>query len=301
MKKIIISVVALMLTFISCSKVGEDNGISTEPQSGEMVDFSAIITSRVTSSTFEANDQITISSYSSGEVVDSWVEYTWDEATFTSSTPILKVDGLSLSYIGVYPAKSSSSFSHTVAPSQNTGDNYQESDLLVAQIDATTSNSVTLDFNHVMAQFNIALIINDKRSDNNKDSEIEITNLTFNLPSGSTVQCNVETKSYVASGSAISITPAMGSDSRSYTAIFAPQSVANSYQILTATIEGSDEKWLLNGAMTFKSGNSYSCQWEVAVYDDKVVSQEATVITSSITGWSNKGAVSGEEVSNDDF
>lgn len=275
----------LCMSFISCSDV--ETSTSGQQDGAGAISFSTKITSRVSGSSFDTGDMVSIASYEDGTLVDEWVEYKWDGSMLSSDNYIQKEYKIYYSYIATYPAKTSATFNHAIIADQSSDKGYDRSDLLVAHVATTRDEEIRLDFYHILAQLNITIDINDTRS--NKE-EVTVENLYIYSPAGASVYCDVEYELYTTDDSAITITPAKISD-LSYSAILAPQYIDKGVDLMTVVINGEKVIWSSGNYYTFKSGMEYSSTWSITLSDDAITTEEVTISELSLNDWSSGGDV----------
>lgn len=266
MKKIF-SIIFCFSLLLGCNK--DTTTFNTEMDSE--VTFTTNITSvtRVTSDIFDNNDEIYVSAYDNGALYAELKSYIYNDATFTSTSPIYYEDtDQKLSYIAVYPALSDfdTEFTFEANTDQSSGDNYELSDLLVATLEETNEINPSLDFYHQMSS--IVLTVNDEIFDNGT--------VVFNLKNGVTI--DVIEGTYAATGDAVEITPA-SNGTLSFKVIVAPQSIAADAVIATYTAGGVGYQWVSAGNVELVSGYRYSYSWDIET--------DSVVMDGYIEGWND--------------
>ncbi len=249
-----------------------DGDLDSFIESKEVVFTSSINDqSRVSSNVFESGDEIYVTALEDSASFATKVAYSYNGSIFTSNDPIVySSESQQLSFRAVYPAVSNyaESFSFTILADQSSGDNYEMSDLLTASVAATSSVCPDLQFNHKMSN----IIINITSSGKSGGvMEVEAKNA---------VSCNVVDDSYVASGSAVTITPA-ASGSAGYTMLVAPQTISAGEIFATYVVDAITYTWTLDANTTFLSGYKYTYNWNL-------VDREVT-LDSVINDWGDGG------------
>ncbi len=269
-------IAASVAMLCSCDEVAPEDidsgALDTLIESGEVVFTSSISEqSRATSSVFESGDDIYVTALEGATAHATKVLYSYNGSIFTSNDPIVYDDESQLlSYRAVYPAVSdyADSFSFSILADQSSGDNYEMSDLLIANASATSSICPELEFYHKMANVVINITTSGKSGG---AMEIEAKN---------TATCDVVGGTYVASGSDVTITPA-ASGSAGYTAIVAPQTIAANSLIATYVVGGITYTWKADANITLLSGYKYTYNWNLT-------DREVT-LDSVINNWGDGG------------
>lgn len=223
-EKTLLLTFSALLALTSCNEKIE----ITEATTSNEISFSSQIgaSSKVSGSFFESGDEITVlGTLSSGETQTA--TYTYSESSFTSTEPITKEsEDEAIAFKATYPCISdiSAPFDFAISTNQS-GDGYELSDLLVANIEATASLQPTLTFSHKLT--NLVMIF--KLSDGTAiiPSSVEVSAL-------SNVQCDIEADTYSATGEVAAIN-AVVSGTTGYKAIIAPQTIAEGANFISAS------------------------------------------------------------------
>lgn len=278
MIRLLISLFILSACVCSCSNDADvDNSQITSGESQAVI-FTGSVT-RVTDNLFDSGNTISITSYSDAIAQDENIKYSWSGSAFeaVSASEAIQINesaSESLSYVAVYPAQSSESFSHSIAVDQS-GDGYEQSDLLVAQVAATKESTVDFVFEHQLTLLQLDIVeIDDQRSDK---SEGELTAWVGSFYTvGSAVECNAAQGSYqVSNDNSLDITPKVVGDSNM--AIIAPQSVEGGETLGSIKVAagggliGTEYDWVLESSTEFKAGYKYLYEVSVTVKDNEVV------------------------------
>lgn len=313
MRKLLIFAFALSALMVSCDDSSEEvdgQGTGGDDSTGggdsteQVVSFSAGITTRALADAFLSWDLISINSYSGTTLQDGYVEYarslmsTSFDAVNADEAITIDVDAEeSLSYVAVYPAQSSDTFTHTIAADQS-GDGYETSDLMVAYAEASTATSVEFDFYHAFSQVNVTLIIDDQRTVTGSDNVIE-SSISEIYAKGSNIECNIISGAYTANSESLSISPAAAGSV--YSAIVAPQTIAQDAEFFTALVNvGSGAyTWEMDEAREFKSGYRYDFEATVVVSDDTNVNINVEFLGASINDWGEETRIESIKVSSD--
>ncbi len=239
MKKIALFLSALLL-LASCSKPGD--GLDPMPSiNGNEISFTngGIKFTRVSNGQFDNGDVVTVRAFEQGAEYDQ-ATYSYSAPKFTSSEPIKISEKQELSYQAIYPSDASFVGVHNIFADQSNVENYEQSDLLVATVEATDSPNPELVFRHVMS----SIILNVKVLDNGEAVSDADLDVTFNLKSAANVDVNDE--SYTATGDALAVTPysSVGNGSSevyNYSLITAPQIIAANSVIATVIVNSADK------------------------------------------------------------
>lgn len=268
-KKVIISLLSLSALCSCTDIIGE--GVTTPSTDPVEISFSSSIASKVADGAFELNDEITVSAANGTTAYATNVSYIYNGSIFTSQTPITQiVDDLKLSYTAVYPADSTRTdqFAFEIKSDQSADDNYELSDLLVAEVEATSEICPKLAFDHKF----VNIVLNITTSGKNGGS--------MTMVAKNNVSCTISTNSYTATGESATITPATYGTT-GFTVILAPQTIAKGSTIATYVYEGISYSWVASSDITLQSGYKYTYNWSLA---DREVTLE-----SEINGWGDGG------------
>ncbi len=249
------------------------------------ISFSSEIT-RVSGNSFDSNDIISVAAFESkGDIYDGVKSYTFDGSSFESESPYVIEDGNTLSYVAAYPHKSGidTDFTFTIATDQSASDGYENSDLLTASVTATDSSKPTLQFGHQMS--NLVIILNITYGGVAVTSPV-VSGLKVSALNNTI--CNISKDSFVGTGSATALTPAVVTANKEYSTIISPQYVAAGATLASVTIDGETYTWDVTSAITFMSGLKYEYTWNI---DTKEKTSEL-VFTGDIIDW-GEGSIDG--------
>lgn len=268
MKKIFLSSLGVALLLTSCEK----NSDPTPALEGEVTFTSSIssLETRVTDSEFEDGDAISVYALSGATLVAENVKYESVNGVFVSDAPIVS-SGDALSFLAVYPYMSELATSGTlsVAVDQSTEAAYEASDILGAATSATTDICPELNFSHLLSAVQV-----------NITSEVAVSGVVVNAKGS--VDYQLVTSSYSASGDAVAITPKAVGEA-SYIAVVAPQSVAAGTGLIEVTVDGVVSVWNISDAVELESGYKYVC--------NVTVSSSGVVFSGDIEPWTDGGNI----------
>ncbi len=274
MKKIAILAMGAAVALTSCNK--EESQV--EVAGSNVVSFFAHdIRTRVTGTSFDIDDVISVQAFKDGEAFDTAdYKYAGNSNEFVSDDPIAyqSDSAFELSYQAVYPATANfaSTFTHSIAVDQSGKESYEASDLLVATTEATSSLKPELKFLHRMSRVNIALTVNRDGVESTQDV---VSSLKVNA--ATEAACDITADSYTASGEVVEITPA-GADLK-YIVLVAPQEIAaNGFAVATI---GGETFTMENVEATLASGYVYELEWTI----DLTTGTQEVEIISSIDDW----------------
>ncbi len=253
MKRDLLLLLSALVALTSCSK--DDVVTTTDPQTTQ-ISFTTEIKTRVSGSSFEAGDAVSVYAFD-GATQYASAEYTYADSKFSSTNPITYIgdDEKSLSYTAVYPTVDDLAFSFEISGDQSKDENYYASDLLVANVAATTSAEPKLSFYHKMSSIVLNISVTQNGEAVTAGSSVEMYALN-------NVDCNAITDSYVATGSTTTITPAANGTS-GYKFIIAPQDVKAGESFATLTVGDVTFDWIESKDLNFLSGNEYNYTWKV--------------------------------------
>ncbi len=214
---------------------------------------------------FEEGDNISVNAFDESEYFISKV-YSYSNGVFSSADPIVYANpSQKLSFTAVYPAVESSyeAFDFAMSADQSAYDSYEEADLLVAKVEATSEETPKLVFDHKMVSVNVTVEGADK-------SDVNVVVYAQN-----SVSCDVDNDSYEAVGDVAAVTP-YESDGV-YKAIVAPQFVSSSVDFVVVEIDGESYPTHLSEDVELVSGYKYNL---TATFENKSVS-----LTADINPW----------------
>ncbi len=267
MKKNLLVLLGAFVALTSCST----DKSSVAPAGKNEISFTLDgIMSRVVDNQFETGDAISVNAFENAALYAS-AEYSYSNGTFTSASPIAYdgSDSKSLSYHAAYPAVEnfSSAFTFEVAEDQ-TGEGYEASDLLVANVAATTDVKPALSFYHTMS--NIIINVNG--------TNVASSAIVFNAQKS--VACDITAATYVANGDAAAITAAKNGNV-GFKAVLAPQTFAAGQTIATLTTSTGVYEWTVSADKVFQSGKQYLYTWTV----DEVTGENSIEFSGLINDW----------------
>ncbi|MFI3315761.1 MAG: BACON domain-containing carbohydrate-binding protein, partial [Rikenellaceae bacterium] len=212
------------------------------------------VTFGVTTSQFSSGDEIAVTSYDSqtGLTIGAGVKYTYASGTFSSTTPIEfdpYDESQKLIHYALYPysASESTSFSFSVNSDQSTQANYKTSDLLSSSLSATDSRNPSFTFYRRLSSVQFSLT----------SSEVDLTNATVTVYAQNSVDCNIKTNSYVASGDAVAIKALANSDG-TYSVILPPQTIASGSKFIVVSVGSNNYTLTTSSSTSFTSGTESS-------------------------------------------
>lgn len=276
MRKNLFLALGLALAITSCQTITEEVNLTSS------VSFKSEIATKVAGGQFESGDEISVISYLNGTTHDDAL-YAYSGGSFTSTDPIELESTQSLSYTAIYPATTSNTtaFDFTISTDQSVADNYEQSDLLVANLAATSSLEPTLVFNHALSQIVVNVEVDGAAAD--------IATSAIEFYAKNTVSCDATAATYTATGSAATITPAANGTS-SFLAIIAPQTIDAAATLATLEIDGLIYYWTRSTEQYFLSGNQYVYTWSV----NTATGESTVTIDANINDW-NEGETEPEE------
>ncbi len=276
MKKILLLLASCAILFSSC----KDTSTEVQDQDQDLdesvleVTFKGEITSdtRVTDNLFDSNNEIYVTAFDGESIFADKVSYVYDGAIFSSTTPITyDSESQNLSFITAYPAVDNlaKSFTFKVLEDQNSGDNYEMSDLLIATKDAAYDLCPTLTFNYILSNFAI----------NISDDAFKGGVLTVYAIGEAIIDIENQTCTAVTGASSMAITAA--TDGTTYKAILSPQVINEGDMIATYKLNGITYTWYADDNMTIEPGFNYIFSWDVEnIYVE---------LLSTINNWDNGG------------
>lgn len=260
----------------SCTSALTDD-TTTPDVGGDSADVNTAITftpsvngvTRVTSDLFEMEDQISVTALDGTSLFASNVLYAYDGDRFTSDSPIFfSNEAQELTFLAVYPTTTSAldgSFSFSALERQDTGDNFEMSDLLASVTAPTSDNCPTLDFNHMMTS-----IVMEITTPGYEDGELIIY-----ADATATVEVSAG-KCYASSNNSTKIY-AYNSGDGSFKAILAPQTIAAGTLTAVYSIDGETYEWNISASKSFDSGCRYTYQWDLI--------ENLVTLNGYINGW----------------
>ncbi len=248
--------------------------ISFSPSIGEMT--------RVTGSTFDLGDQISVFASTSEQAYAENALYSYDGALFVSDNPIVQ-SAEALSFYAIYPYSSEAalSFGYEVTTSQTTAEAYEMSDLLVASTEATESANPELKFVHALSGVKVQIV----------SSDVSLESVSIGVSAMTQVECDVVAGTYVGTGDVQSVE--MLSAEGVYTAVVAPQLIAAGEPFLTIVDGEKSYTWASDANYDLASGTQYSCYVTIE-------SGEIT-LSGDIYDWVDGGLLGGDVVGGDDI
>ncbi len=267
MKKKLILTLCALTSLVACQK---------EEVTGQQGDVINPITftvdnnaTRVNGSNFEQGDEISVFAYNAdgSQYGTAYYQYDGTQNKFTPSSLALGYTSADqeLKFVASYPATNSASYTFSMQSAQNSGDNYEKSDLLVASTSATGKSEIALSFNHVLS--NVVVNI----------TGASYSNVLLNAKIAAA--CNLKSGSYAASGSSVEFSPAANS-SQGIKAIVAPQTLASGAKFITATVNGAEVTANMTTSLTLKSEARYVLDWNLTTgkvtMDGKVIAEKGS-------------------------
>ncbi len=258
MKKFYLLLSLLAITFAACET---DVEVTISTQTTSPISFCAEMTTRATDTAFEAGDKISVTAYATSETTISQsinyiyaqnVSYTYADAMFSSSTPITTLaDDGELSFVAIYPyvaMSESKVVSFAVESDQSSGTNYTLSDLMVSEVEATTSDTPKLTFDHLLTK----MVINVSSED------VDLTNITTQIHAVGDVEYDFTNGELSASTTTTAITMASNGE-QSYKAIIVPSTIQSNSIFITITT-ADDTLYELYGitSVDLLSGKQYT-------------------------------------------
>ncbi|MFI3287595.1 MAG: fimbrillin family protein [Rikenellaceae bacterium] len=273
MKKHLLLLTSAVIAFTACRRDVEPGERDTE------ISFKTEITTptRVTDNLFEAGDNIVVTATDEdGKDFVANVSYSFASDLFTSSSPITKDDqSTKLQFTAIYPATSTleNEFSFTVYENQNSGDNFELSDLLVAVTGLTSETTPTLTFDHKLTNIAVNFKFSDGEVMTPEDAVIYALTTTV---------CDIEADSFIASEDDFAaITPKMTSES-TCAAIIAPQTVLDTEAFIQATYNGTLYTYSFAANTVLESGYMYEYDFIVDAETGEVT---IDLINATIDDW----------------
>ncbi|MFR9645186.1 MAG: fimbrillin family protein [Rikenellaceae bacterium] len=258
MRKPITTFACALLLFAcdnSDSLLNDSTSLAKDVTFGSSIDS----TTRVQAGQFENGDEICVTAFDGESTYAERVSYSYNGTLFTSASPITyESETQQLSFIASYPAISDfgKTFSFSAQSDQNTSDNYEMSDLLIAQIDPTNADTPTLKFSHTMS--NIVIDLGDT----------SLAGGVMSVHAKNTVAIDIDGDSYTATGDVEEITPSKTSDT-TYEVIIAPQSIASGEVIASYLLNDVTYEWKSTMDREFESGKSYKYSWGIDVLEEE--------------------------------
>jgi len=274
-----LAAVATLLTATACT-----NDIQQETAKSSLpVTFTANMKAgtRATETAFESGDEISVYAVqpvgtsaplaSRGNYADN-VKYTYNGSNFTSSTPIsLPDDNKGLAYYAVYPyaAKAGANMTFQVETDQTTHAAYTASDLCTSFHEASTSNSIDLEFSHRLSSIVVEVTGTNIAS---KNISVQLSRVL------TTATVNLNDNQFEGTGATTSVKMGKkGNDT--YEAIIPPQYISSGMELFVVTVNGVRKSLSLNNGVTYRSGNRYNYTFEVSEDNDVVI------ISGDINPW----------------
>ncbi len=283
MKQFFKRVALLLGLFALTTACTQSEGLDTV-QNG--VTFTSTIGTRVTGNTFDAGDDIFVQAYE-GDVASQSATYTYGNSIFSSSEPFNPTASQSLSYVAIYPNAeydfSSGSFTFSSQVDQDTYEAYEQSSLLIAEVEATTSEQPALQFGRKMA--NVVYKIEGVESSTIKSMTLSLKNSVEIDLAGGTIE---------ATGDVADITAYKDGDYFGF--IVAPQDIAKGVTVLTINYAGYNYEWLYSADHTLQSGYRY----DYTVTLDEAGEIYSVDFTGQIEEWSPSQLAGGAATSEND-
>lgn len=273
MKKKLLLALGAVSMFAACEKTP----VNVTPEGDNAVSFRTEIaaSSRVADNHFESGDNIFVAAYGENDY-NEMASYTFDGTRFTSENPIVKEDeAQELSYISVYPARNTdytADFKFEVETDQTTEENYTESDLLVASIDATSDMQPTLQFQHKLSN----LLFTFKLKDGAAATVSEIF-----VSAKTTVNCDITGDEFTAEGDAEFIEVATASNGGGKV-ILAPQSFSVEDDFVSFLYDGEVYEAQFSKDVELLSGWRYTYEFTIDA-ETKMVTIEQ--INATVNDW----------------
>ncbi len=266
-----------MLTlFVGCENLDE----TALPES-KTVSFSngGIQFSKVTNNQFDNGDKINVKAFCAG-VEYAQTDYTYQSSMFTSTSPFSIADGVELSYDAIYPSTASYSGVFEVQKDQTSASGYEQSDLLVAKVDASSSTTPELVFNHVLS----SLILNVEVKENGVAKTGSNVDVSFYMKNQANV--DVDSESYSGTGNATNIYPypSVGngqSNVFNYSVIVAPQTVAANSTIAYVSVDSVQYYFTYGTDIVLQSSKQHTYTFTV----DIVTNETEIKFGGVINGW----------------
>ncbi len=269
MKKLLFLLASSAVLLSSC----EDVSTEVVGDGASEVTFKGAITTetRVTENLFDVNDEIYVTAFDGESTFADKVSYIYNESIFSSTTPIsYESQSQTLSFVAAYPAIDdlAKNFTFEVLEDQNSGDNYEMSDLLIATTDAVYDLCPTLVFNHTLSNLVISI----------SDADLRGGVLTVYGVGETLIDIDNQTYTAVADASDIAITAAYDT---TYKAILSPQSISAGNVVATYEMNGATYTWSAGSNMTLESGYRYVYSWDI---ENNVVE-----LLGTINDWADGG------------
>lgn len=253
MRKTLLLLSSAVIAITACRR-------ETEPGEREAkINFTTEITAptRVADDLFENGDNIIVSAIDeASENFAQNVKYSYTDGKFNSSSAITKSsEADKLKFTAMYPAGATleNEFEFSVFDDQNSGDNFENSDLLIAQTSLTEALTPKLTFKHALS----TLEINFKLSTGEEFTPDEIT-----IFGQGTANCNISENTYSANGADnIEITPKMMATSAK--AVVAPQTIKSGDEFIILGFGDEYYTKSFTDDMVIKSGYIYEFDFTV--------------------------------------
>ncbi len=278
---LLLSVAAVSMT--SCSK---DQGQEIASTDSNGITFTENITAtKVTGSSFDTNDVISVTAYNGNAVYVGNATYTYNGSIFSSTDPIVYTNDVTeLSFLAVYPYTevANGAADLSVATDQSADADYTASDILGASVATTSSESPKLTFSHLMSKIVFDVTIDDtievegsispKVNGYTKANGYNFANGTFTA----------------ASNSAITMA---NNGVNSYMAIIVPATYTTDNVFASMEINGTTYDVTLANDFTFEAGTQYTYSINITApepEEPEVIIIEIT-FDGEIQGWSDGG------------
>ncbi len=275
-QKLFLAILALLTTsFTSCKGSDLDQGLLDDSTSTQgCVNFEAEMNTitKATDTAFESGDVISVTAYDqSGELYQSSVSYSYDGALFSSESPIkLTEDVTTLSYRALYPYVEMSEdkiVRFSIKSDQSIDNNYTLSDFMSSYTAATSLETPTLYFQHLLSK----IVVNIASSD------IELVDVKVAFDSPMDVVYNLSTLISVSDEDTYSTITLCDDGVNSYKAIVAPQTISVG-KVGTITVGGRSFDINNTDAVALKAGKEYS-------YNLYIENSTVTFVLGAIDGW----------------
>ncbi len=275
MKRKLLFVFGIVALLASCQK--DLTGVEEQTGSDEVTFTSSIGSmTRVTDNSFDSGDEISVFAFDGASTYADNVMYCYNGSIFTSETPIAYGQTKELSFTAIYPysVDASMTMDFAAAVDQSVDGAYEASDLLVANVSATSEVTPELVFSHTMSSLVVEFV----------DTAVDVTDAQILISAVVNASCDIAAASYVGNGDVEMVTPA--ETSTGYQAIVAPQSISTGDLLLTVEVDGNSYEWFATSDYTFVSGYQYSL--DVTITEDETI--EVT-LSAMIEDWNDGGLI----------
>lgn len=253
MKKIILSLSAIAMLFVSCEQHETQPSYLPNP---DAVAFSASImpSTRATDISFESGDQISLYATDKGSLYSSNyahnVKYTYSDGVFTTQEELSYPDrNTTLAFYAVYPYGSYTTpdFTFSVNKDQTSHSAYTKSDLMTASNSARDQEVVDLVFNHNLTKVVINL--------NSTNLPAGTQSITFKNVYHK-VSANLSSNTFKSTGSRTDV-KASSNGTNSFKVILPPQTITKGDLFAEINIGGSKYIWEVERDLILSSGVEY--------------------------------------------